>query len=169
MKGVSRTLSSIPANLVIPYNRLLQQIDQTFDSQSYDAPPVVGNVPFVRRAGKPLTDVQGRPQQYNPSRRFTTVESKDPVDVLLRSKNVFIPEVGKDVKLGNGVMDDATRDKYRSVSGARIRARLQIDAPRLRTMTQEKAQDEISRIAADEREKAKNLLRFGGTRTPSRN
>ncbi len=170
MRGVTRTLSSLPANLVIPYNRLLQQIDQTFDSQSYQSPPVVGSVPGVRRTGKALTDVQGRPATYNPSRRFTTVENNDPVDTVLRSKNVFIPEVGKDVKLGNGIMDDDTRDKYRTISGARIRARLLIAAPRLKTMTQEKAQDEISRIAAEEREKVKAALRFSATRqTPARN
>jgi hypothetical protein len=171
MRGVTRTLSSIPANLVIPYNRLLQQIDQTFDTQSYQAPPVVGGVPFVRRAGRPKTDVQGRPEQYNPTRRFTTVESSDPVDVMLRSKNVFISEPGRDTKIGNTVMPDDVYEKYRTISGQRIRARLQIAAPAIRTMTQEKAQDEVRRITSEEREKTKAALRFSTTRTlsPSRN
>lgn len=159
--GVTRTLGSLPANLVVPYNRLLQQIDQSFDNKTYDNPPVVGTLPFVRRMGEPLTDVQGRPQTYSPMQRFGSTESHDQVDTLLRDKKVFIPDVGRDVKLGNATMTDEQRDAYRRISGQRIRVRLAAIAPRLRAMSQEDAQDEITSIAREEREKVKPLVRAG--------
>jgi len=181
-KGLGRTLGSIPANLVIPYNRLLQQIDQTFDNQTYKAPPVVGSIPGVRRTGTPQTDVLGRPQVYNPTSRFTSQESSDPVDKVLRDKNVFIPEVGKDTRLARKIttpaevkkrvdlgapapkpgerpiMSDAEREQFRKLSGQRIRVRLQSIAPRLRIMNQEQAQKEIDRIAEQERDRARPLI-----------
>lgn len=159
--GVGRTLSSLPANLGVPYNRLLQQIDQTFDSQQYDSPPVVGGVPFARRAGEPLTDVQGRQQQYSPMQRFGSTESADVVDSLIRDRQVFIPEPGDDVKIGDTVMTDQQRDAYRRISGQRIRIRLVAIAPRLRILTREKAQDEINQITREERAKVKPLIRAG--------
>jgi len=181
-KGLGRTLGSIPANLVIPYNRLLQQIDQTFDNQTYKAPPVVGSVPGMRRMGTPQTDVLGRPQVYNPTSRFTSQESSDPVDKVLRDKNVFIPEVGKDTRLARKIttpaevkkrvdlgapapkpgerpiMSDAEREQFRKLSGQRIRVRLQSIAPRLRMMNQEQAQKEIDRIAEQERDRVRPLI-----------
>lgn len=160
-ESIGRTLGSIPANLVIPYNRLLQQVDQSFDDTTYKNNPVVGAVPFARRTGTPQTDVQGRPQRYDPWSRFGSTENNDPVDSLIREKNVFIPDVGKDVKLGDKVMTDEQRDAYRRISGQRIRIRIQAIAPRLRVLTQEKAQDEIDAIAREEREKVKPLVRAG--------
>jgi hypothetical protein len=158
MKKIGRTLTSIPANLLIPYNRLLQQIDQTFDNQTYDNNPVTGSVPFVRRTGTPQTDVQGRPNKYDPMSRFGSEETNDPVDMILRAKNVFIPEVGKDQKLGNGVMTDEQRDRMRKFSGQRIRVRLQASIPILRTMNQENAQKLVNRISEEERNAARRMI-----------
>lgn len=155
VQAVGRTLGSIPANLVIPYNRLLQQIDQTFDPKTYDTNAVVGGVPFVRRMGNEIADVQGRSQTYSPSDRFASAESKDPVDRLLLDKNLAIPEVGRDAKIGNRNMTEDEHDLYRKISGQRIRVRLQTIEPRLRGMTREKAQDEIERISREERARVK--------------
>lgn len=182
---ITRTLGSIPANLVIPYNRLLQQVDQSFDDRTYENNPAKGAVPFLRRTGTPQTDVQGRPRTFDPSSRFATTESADRVDTLLREKNVFIPDVGKDARLARPVlttaqqqarkalgapvpkigerpiMADAEREAYRRISGQRIRVRLMAIEPRLRMMNQEAAQKEISRIAEDEREKVRPLIQAG--------
>ena len=159
--SVGRTLGSIPANLAIPYNRLLQQVDQTMDTQTYKNNPVVGGVPFARRTGEPQTDVQGRPREYSPTTRFVTTEKNDPVDNVLREKNVFIPGVSKDTKVANRTMTDPERDAYERLSGMRIRNRLKAIAPLLKNMTQEKAQAEVSRIAEEERSKVKPLIRAG--------
>jgi hypothetical protein len=156
--GMGRTLGSIPANLVIPYNRLLQQIDQTFDNQTYKNDAVTGSVPFLRRTGTPETDVQGRPNLYDPLRRFGSEEKNDPVDMMLRDKNVFIPEVGKDQKLGNGVMSDEQRDRMRTFSGQRIRVRLRAAIPQLRTMNQENAQKLVNKISEEERNAARRMI-----------
>lgn len=156
--NAGRTLGGIPANLLIPYNRLLQQIDQTFDNQTYDNDPVTGSVPFLRRTGTPQTDVQGRPNIYNPMARFGSEEKNDPVDMILRSKNIFIPEVGKDQKLGNGVMTDEQRDRMRQFSGQRIRVRLRASIPILRTMNQENAQKLVNKISEEERNAARRMI-----------
>ncbi len=115
-------------------------------------------MPFARRSGTPQTDVQGRLQTYAPTTRFISTEKGDPVDTVLREKNIFIPEAGKDTKIGNRTMTEDEHDKYRRLSGQRIRARLQASVPRLRLMTQEKAQDEVQRIAREERERVKPLV-----------
>ncbi len=158
--AVTRTLASIPANLVIPYNRLLQQIDQTFDHKIYKNNPIVGAVPFARR-GDPKDakkDVQGRDIDYAPSSRFSSTEKNDPVDNILRDKNVFIPEIGKDSKVGNRVMTDDEHTKYRNMSGQRIRVRLMAIAPQLRMMNQEQAQKRIDQVSREEREKIRPLI-----------
>lgn len=156
--AASRTLGSVPANLAIPYNRLLQQIDQTFDDKTYKTNAAVDAVPFARRTGTPQTDVQGRPQTYSPMDRFGTMESTDKVDALLRDKGVFIPDIAKDTKLGDRVMTPEEHDKYRKLSGQRIRVRVQAMAPALKGMTKEKAQDEIDSIADEERKNVKRLI-----------
>ncbi len=163
MKSMERTLGSIPANLIIPYNRLLQQIDQSFDEKVYKENPVVDAVPFARREGEVQTDIQGRPRTYSPLTRFASSEKNDPVDMLLRQKNIFIPEAGKDSKIGNRVMTDEEYTKYRRVSGQRIRARLQTMAPQLRSMTQEKAQERIEQVAREERAKVRPLIGAGAS------
>lgn len=156
--AIGRTLGSLPANLTIPYNRLLQQIDQSFDDQSYKANPVVNAIPFARRTGQPQSDVQGRPQTYSPASRFATTEKGDPVDSVLREKNIFIPDAGKDTKIGNRVMTEEEHEKYRRMSGQRIRIRLQAIVPRLQVMSQEMAQKEVKRITDEERDKVKPLV-----------
>lgn len=158
MQGIARTMGSIPANLVIPYNRALQQIDQAFDSQSYKNDPVTGSIPFLRRTGEPLKDVQGRPQTYSPSKRFGSTESDDQVDALLRDRNLYIPEIGRDQKIGNRVMAEDEHAKYRTLSGQRIRVRLQAMAPIIRNMNQEDAQNEIEKIAREERANVKSAI-----------
>ncbi len=169
-------LGSIPANLVIPYSRLLRQIDQIFDPKTYTRNPVVNAIPFARRQGEAETDVQGRAREYNPLNRYASAEKADPVDRLVREKNVFIPEVGKDARLEQPVvtaaqikareaagapppkigerpiMSDDERELYRKLSGQRIRVRLQAIAPRLRMLSQEEAQKQINEIAHEERQ-----------------
>lgn len=156
--SVTRTMGSIPANLVIPYNRLFQQIDQTFDSNVYKDNPITDSVPFLRRSGEQQFDVQGRPRTYEPSARFTTTEKNDPVDTILREKNIFISEPSKDTKIGNEVMTDEQYNVYRKLSGQRIRARLKIEAPRLRIMNQEQAQKRLEQISREERERVRPLV-----------
>lgn len=159
MRRVSRTMGGAPANLGIPYNRLLQQIDQSFDTQRYKSNPVLESVPFARRAGTPQTDVQGRPQRYSPAQRISSPKSQDSVDRLLGDRNLYIPDVG-DVKVGDAVLPDNLRNLYRKLSGQRIRVRLQAEAGALRAMTKEKAQERIEDIARDERAKVKRLPQF---------
>ena len=157
--AVMRTLGSIPANLLIPFGRLLQQIDQTFDNKTYDVSPAVRPIAGVRRMGEEVTDVQGRPVTYNPLSRFGTTEKRDPLDDLLRSKNVFIPEVGKEQKIGNRIMTDEERETFRRVSGQRIRVRLTSIIPRLQSMSQERAKKEIERVTNEERDRARSMVR----------
>lgn len=182
VNGVARTLGSIPANLVIPFNRLLSQIDATLEGQSYKNSPLVGAVPFARRTGTPINDVQGRPQTYSPTDQFVKRDSTDAVDALLRTKNVFIPEVPKDTRLAKPIysaaqaetrralgapvpkpgerpiMGEKERDEFRKITGQRIRVRLQAMAPQLRAMSQENAQKEINRIAEMERDRVRPLI-----------
>ncbi len=160
--GIARDLGSIPANLLIPFNRLLQQIDQSFDEKVYKENPVMDAVPFARRMGEAQTDIQGRARTYSPNSRFSSEQKNDPVDTLLRQKNIFIPEAGKDSKVGNRVMTDEEYTKYRRVSGQRIRARLQTMAPQLRGMTQEKAQERVEQISREERAKVRPLIGASG-------
>ncbi len=164
MKSLERTLGSIPANLAIPYNRLLQQVDQSFDEKVYKENAAVDAVPFARRGGEVQTDVQGRPRTFSPLTRFVSEENKDPVDSLLRQKNIFIPEAGTDSKIGNRVMTDDEHTKYRRISGQRIRARLQLAAPQIRAMNQEQAQKRVEQISREEREKVRPLIGAGTTR-----
>ncbi len=158
VKSLERTLGSIPANLAIPYNRLLQQVDQSFDGKVYKENAAVDAVPFARRLGDVQTDIQGRARTFSPFTRFSSEESKDPVDSLLRQKNIFIPEAGKDSKIGNRVMTDEEHVKYRRISGQRIRARLQLIAPQLRNMNQEQAQKRVEQISREERDKVRPLI-----------
>lgn len=157
-QGVGRALASVPANLVIPYNRLLQQIDQVFDNKQYDVNPVQRAVPFARRNGPLKTDVQGRPETYDPFSRFGSPESNDPLDKLIRDKQVFVPDVSSAQKLGNRAMTDEERTKFRQISGQRIRARLLGMVPTLRGLDKEKAQDAIDKVATEERQRAKSML-----------
>lgn len=161
ISSVTRTLGSIPANLLIPYNRLLQQIDQSFDETVYKGDQITDSVPFLRRTGEKQTDVQGRTRTFSPFSRFTTAEKGDPVDAILREKNIFIPEAGRDSKVGNRVMTDDEHKVYRRLSGQRIRARLQLIAPQLRIMTQEQAQKRVEQISREEREKIRPLIGAG--------
>lgn len=156
--NLSRSLGSIPANLIIPYNRLLQQIDQTFDAKTYKSNSAKEAVPFLRRTGTPESDVQGRPKEYDPFTRFVSTQKNDPVGSILSAKNVFIPEPGKDTKVGNRVMTEPEFDKYRQLSGQRIRVRLQTMIPQLRSMTQEQAQKRIEQISREERDKVRPLV-----------
>ncbi len=158
VKSLERTLGSIPANLAIPYNRLLQQVDQSFDEKVYKENAAVDAVPFARRMGDVQTDIQGRARTFSPFTRFSSEENKDPVDSLLRQKNIFIPEAGKDSKVGNRVMTDEEHVKYRRISGQRIRARLQLIAPQLRNMNQEQAQKRVEQISREERDKVRPLI-----------
>jgi hypothetical protein len=160
-KAMVSSMGSIPANMVIPFNRLLQQIDQSFDSQSYKNNPLVGGIPLVRRMGEPMSDVQGRPRTYDPIRRFASEESSDRVDKLIRDKGIFIPEASDENKIGNKVMEPAQLDAFRRMSGQRIRVRILAMEPQFRAMTTEKAQNEIRRIAREERERVKPLIRAG--------
>ena len=157
-ESTKRTLGAIPANLAIPYNRLLQQIDQTFDPTSYKTNALQQSVPFARRLGEKETDVQGRDRTYQPISRFGGPESNDPVDKLLMDQDLFIPDVGKDQKLGNRSMTEEEVAGYRRESGKRIRTRIQAVIPVLRVMTQERAQDEIDKIAREERARVKPLV-----------
>ena len=158
MKGVMRTLASIPANTAIPFSRLLQQIDQTFDPTSYDSDMLSRSIPLLRRNAEPVLDVQGRPVTRQPMRRFGNVESTDPVDTVLREKRLFIPDIGKDQftdqmmmnAKGERVRKPMTPEQvreYRRLSGERIRARLLIAAPRIASMPREKAQAYINSLA----------------------
>ena len=157
MQGVMRTLASIPANTVIPFSRLLQQIDQTFDPTSYDSDIFSKSVPLLRRNAEPVLDVQSRPVTRQPMRRFGNVESTDPVDTVLREKRLFIPDIGKSEftdrmmvnEKGERVRKPMTPEQvreYRRLAGERIRARLLIAAPRLASMPREKAQTYINDI-----------------------
>lgn len=157
-QGIGRSLASVPANLLIPYSRLLQQIDQVFDSKQYDVNPVQRAVPFMRRNGPEKTDVQGRPETYNPFSRFGSPESNDPVDKLIRDKQVFVPDVSSSQKMGDRAMTDEERTTFRRISGQRIRARLLGMVPTLRGLNKEKAQDEIDRVAREERDRAKSMI-----------
>jgi hypothetical protein len=157
-QGVGRSLAGVPANLAIPYNRLLQQIDQVFDSNQYDTNAVKRTVPFLRREGPLKTDVQGRPEQYNPFSRFGSAESKDPLDTLIRDKQVFIPDVTAAQKIGDRAMTEDEVKALRYLSGQRIRARLSPIVPMLRAMTKEQAQDRIEHIAREERARAKDMV-----------
>jgi hypothetical protein len=158
-KAIARTLGSIPANLAIPYNRLFQQIDQTFDDRSYKSNVMLEAVPFARRMGEVQTDVQGRDRTYQPVSRFGGSESSDPVDRVLQDKNLYIPEAGKDTKLGDRVMTEEEHARFRTLSGQRIRTRLTGMVPLLRSLDAEKAQDRIDRITREERERAKSMVR----------
>lgn len=157
-QGIGRSLASVPANLAIPYNRLFQQIDQVFDSKQYDVNLVERAVPFARRNGPEKTDVQGRPETYNPFGRFGSPESNDPVDKLIRDKQVFVPDVSSSQKMGDRAMTDEEHTTFRRISGQRIRARLLGMVPTLRGLNKEKAQDEIDRVAREERNRAKSMI-----------
>lgn len=188
IRGVSRTLGSIPANMAIPFNGALQQVDQAFDNQSYRNNPVVGAIPFARRTGEPISDIQGRPQTYDPAQRFVSTESTDSVDALLRERNLYIPEVGKDARLDRKVfapaqiearvaagapapavgdrpiMSDAEREQYRTLSGQRIRIRLQALAPILHRMSQADAQRKINSLVEEERDRVRGRIGLTPTR-----
>jgi predicted DNA-binding protein (UPF0278 family) len=157
-QGVGRALASVPANLAIPYNRLFQQIDQVFDSKQYETDPITRAVPFARRNGPEKTDVQGRPETYNPFNRFGSPESKDPLDTLIRDKQVFVPDVSTGAKIGDRAMTDEERTAFRKISGQRIRARLTGMVPRLRGLDKEKAQEAIDLVTREERMRAKSMV-----------
>lgn len=158
--SVGRNLSGIPANLIIPYNRLLQQIDQTFDPKQRERDLTTGNIPFVRRMGEVRTDVQGRPETYIPIEAFGSRESNDPVDKLLIDKDVFIPDVAKNVKLGNREMTEDERTLYRRMSGQRIRARIQASVPYLKNKSPEAVEKDIDKIVREERERVRERIRL---------
>lgn len=158
-ESIKRTLGSIPANLAIPYNRLLQQIDQTFDPRSFRSNAALEAVPFARRLGEVQSDVQGRDRTYQPVSRFGGTESKDPVDRVLVEKDLYIPEAGKDTKIGDKVMTEEQLDAFRKLSGQRIRLRLTGMVPLLRAIDQEKGQEAVERITREERDRAKALVR----------
>jgi hypothetical protein len=155
---IGRELGGLPANLAIPYNRLLQQVDQVFEPRQFQTGAVQSNVPFLRREGQLKTDVQGRPETYSPFSRFGSPESKDPVDVLIRDKHVFIPDVDRSAKIGDKPMTDEQIAEYRRISGERIRSRLLRMVPILKAKTKEDVQDEISRVSREERDRAKKII-----------
>jgi len=165
-KSLANFLGKIPANIAIPYSSLLSQIDRTFDSKVYDSNVLQASVPFARREGTVRTDVQGRAINRPPTDRFVGVETNDPVDKMLRSKNVFLPEVGKDIKIGNRVLTDKERDTYRRMSGQRTRLMLQARLPYLNTMNQEQVQKEVNRISSQEREKVLSAIKRSLVTTP---
>lgn len=158
LNSIGRTLGSIPANLAIPYNRLLQQVDQVFEPRQFEANPLRRSVPFVRRTDELRRDVQGRPETYDPFRRFGSEESADKVDSLLREKRVFIPDVSRSQRIGDKPMAEEDVKFLRTFSGQRIRTRLLGMSSRLRAMTREVAQKEIDKVSREEREKAKEMI-----------
>jgi len=160
--SLARGLTSVPANLAIPGSRLLMEMDRYLDPKVYDSNPLKQTVPFLRRDGTARSDVQGRSVETVPIDRFGGFPSKDPVDKLLVEKKVFIPGISETLKVGKGPaqrdMTDEEKEAYKRVSGQRIRARLQAITPRLRSMDQGAAQDEIDRITREERARVKPLI-----------
>lgn len=154
MKKVSRTLANIPANTLIPLNRLLQQIDQSFDEQTYDVNPMVASIPFARRTGTPETSVLGDPRTYSPWQRFFSSVKRTPLIDVLEEKGLFPSEPSKDRKVGNRVLTPEEHAQMRRLAGPRIRMRLEALVPRLRIMSKKQAEDELDRIERQEYDRA---------------
>lgn len=154
MKKVSRTLANIPANTLIPLNRLLQQIDQSFDEQTYEVNPMVASIPFARRTGTPETSVLGEPRTYSPWQRFFSSVKRTPLIDVLEEKGLFPSEPSKDRKVGNRVLTPEEHAQMRRLAGPRIRMRLEALVPRLRIMSKKQAEDELDRIERQEYDRA---------------
>lgn len=161
-RGVARGLTSLPANVAFPGVRTLMELDRYLDPKVYDSNQLKQTIPFVRRDGTARTDAQGRPVQSRPVDRFMGTTSKDPIDRFILEKRVFIPGVGHSLKIGTGPrerdMTDEEKNAYKRDSGRRIRARIQAVLPRLKILSQEDAQSEISKIASEERARVKPLI-----------
>lgn len=136
-----RFLKNLGKNMVMP--RIIPQIAQLFD-------------PASEKEGEPQFDSLGEPVTWRPHDRFFSQETDDPLRRWLQKSEITVPRVGRDTKVPDGFgiktrkMEPAEYSEYTRKAGLMTRMALQAELPSLRTMTQEEAQKEVTRIANKE-------------------
>jgi hypothetical protein len=161
-KAAARTASSF----VFP--NLVQQVDRIFDPTVYDKTGtealIKGQIPFVRREGKPALTVLGDPVEVDPFHYWTSTLTKDVVMQMLAEKQAWIPEPSRqqqfvgDNKRGPDYSRAMTPDEFYDFvqeSGKAIRERLEANLDRIALAEPEEARRLVQRIAEEERAKVK--------------
>jgi hypothetical protein len=85
-------LATTGSSFVVP--NLLRQVDRLFDPTVTDSSTVkgalIGQIPFVRRLGRPALTPLGDPVEASPVDRITSVESTDPLLRTLAAKEAWV-------------------------------------------------------------------------------
>lgn len=164
-KLTARTASSF----IVP--NLVQQVDRIFDPTVYDKTGVAaligGQIPFVRRNGKPSLTVLGDPVEVDPFHYWTSTASKDLLLQTLAGKQAWVPEPSKtqiigDRKRGPDYFRAMTPDEYYDwilISGKAIRARLEENVDRIALAEPDQARKLVQDIANDEHAKVKEMFK----------
>ena len=163
---LTKALAKPASSIVVP--NALRFIDNVFDPQMYEVDDVQGallaQVPWARRAGRPALNAFGEPVERRPLDQFIVPQKPDPLVVLLASKSAWVPmpildkqTVGK-AEWGKDWLRPMTPDEYYqwiATSGPEIRRRLTDEMDRIRDMEDDEARAFVSKIAEQERAKAK--------------
>jgi hypothetical protein len=114
---------------------------------------------------KPKIDISGQPKDIG-YRRFPYQVSEvgeNKVFKYILDNNIRLGVPGRPSKKGQPISDDEY-DSYKKISGQALQTRLNKIYPLLVRMKPDKAEKLIRKIAEQEREKAKNKIKFGRTK-----
>lgn len=155
--AVKRFAQSAVAGATVP--NAVRQVDRTFDPKIYESSGVTGtlfgSVPGIRQMQPERHNVVGKPIESQPLERFGRAAKNDPLWDTLAAKQAFIPEAGKQTKVGQRVMTPEEHRRYVEISGVAIERRLRAALPAIQRMTNEQADDFVQRISREERARAK--------------
>jgi hypothetical protein len=162
---LERLAARTATSFVVP--NLVQQVDRIFDPTVYDRTGVdaliKGQIPFVRREGKPALTVLGDPVEVDPFHYWASTLTKDPVLQTLADKQAWIPEPSRqqivgERRRGQDYFRAMTPDEYYdwvATSGKAIRERLESNLDRIALAEPDEARRLVQKISEEERAKAK--------------
>lgn len=160
-KDPSTFFAGVVASAVIP--NLVRQIDRTFNPEIRDNDrTVIGKiqsaVPVARQSQPTRPNVYGEPVATQPINRFGQQATGDELAKVIEQKRAWVPEVRKGTKIDGRLMTDEERRIVTEKSGPIIKNRLRMALPALRSMTPERANALVDRIAREEHDRAKRTI-----------
>lgn len=159
--ALKQTLSSTAGALTTP--NLVRDIQRLFDPKAYRsetlAQDMVKNTPFAALALKPDLNAFGEPVKL-PRQRFVGQLTDDPVwrTVIKLQLRVPVPNKSTEIKQGQQITPEQYYNLLKT-TGPQVKNWIGKNEKRLRKLTPEEAQDELSQATAAIRKKALNRIR----------
>jgi len=160
-KSASDFLASVATSAVLP--NFFRQVDRTINpimrqGDKGIVSKIQSAVPVWREQLPARPTVYGEPVASQPMSRFGQSATNDELAKVIEQKRAWVPEVSAGTKINGRLLTDDERRIVTEKSGPIIKRRLQIALPLLRTLSPQKANAYVDRIAREEHDKAKSRL-----------